>query len=73
MFPAANGTALGDGGYNFGSFTFSSPNPVSLNTSLSSGIDFTPDQKQRFFVRGNLQKDTIGGSSSFPARARLTK
>ncbi|HZD47602.1 MAG TPA: TonB-dependent receptor, partial [Silvibacterium sp.] len=67
MYPAANGTGLGDGGYNFGSFTFSSPNPVTLNTSIVR-IDFTPNQKQRLFVRGNLQKDTFGAVEQFPGQ-----
>ncbi len=67
MYPAANGTALGDGGYNFGSFTFSSPAPLSQNTSIVK-IDFTPDQKQHLFVRGNLQKDTTDGVEQFPGQ-----
>ena len=66
MFPAANGTSLGDG-LNTGSFTFSSPAPVSLNTSIAR-IDLTPDQKQRIFVRGNLQKDTQSGVEQFPGQ-----
>ena len=67
MYPAANGTGLGDGGYNFGSFTFSSPAPLSQNTSIVK-IDFTPDQKQHVFVRGNLQKDTTDGVEQFPGQ-----
>jgi hypothetical protein len=66
MFPAANGTSLGDG-LNTGSFTFSSPNPIYLNTSIAR-IDFTPDQKQVVFVRGNLQKDTVTGTEQFPGQ-----
>ena len=53
--------------YNTGSFTFSSPNPVTLNTSIAR-IDFTPDQKHRIFVRGNLQKDTTAGTEQFPGQ-----
>jgi hypothetical protein len=34
QFPAANGSSLGDG-LNTGSFTFASPNPVTLNTSAT--------------------------------------
>ena len=67
MYPAANGTGLGDGGYNFGSYTFSSPNPVTLNTSIVR-LDFTPNQKQRLFVRGNLQKDTFAAVEQFPGQ-----
>ena len=54
--PAANGTNLGDG-YNTGSYSFSSPNPIWLNTSIAR-IDYVPSDKHRIFVRGNLQKDT---------------
>lgn len=60
--PAANGTALGDG-LNTGSFSFSSPDPIRLNTSIGR-IDWVPSDKHRVFVRGNLQKDV---GSSLPA------
>ncbi|HEY6489874.1 MAG: TonB-dependent receptor [Terracidiphilus sp.] len=60
--PAANGTALGDG-LNTGSFSFSSPDPIRLNTTIGR-IDFVPSDRHRIFVRGNLQKD-IG--SNLPA------
>jgi hypothetical protein len=66
QFPAANGSSLGDG-YNTGSYTFSSPNPVTLNTSIAR-IDYTPGQSHRFFVRGNLQKDTTAGTEQFPGQ-----
>jgi hypothetical protein len=55
--PAANGQTLGDGGYNSGSYSFSSPNPMSLNTSIAR-LDYVPSDRHRLFVRGNLQKDT---------------
>ncbi|WP_229740894.1 TonB-dependent receptor [Silvibacterium dinghuense] len=64
--PAANGFTEGDG-YNSGSYTFSSPNPVSLNTMIAK-IDFTPGQRHRVFVRGNLQKDTTDGTEQFPGQ-----
>ncbi len=66
QYPAANGTAAGDG-LNTGSYTFSSPNPVTLNTSIGR-IDFVPNQKQRIFVRGNLQKDTFSAVEQFPGQ-----
>ena len=66
QFPAANGTSLGDG-LNTGSFTFASPNPVTLNTSIAR-IDFTPGQNHRLFLRGNLQKDTTSGTEQFPGQ-----
>jgi hypothetical protein len=61
--PAANGSTLGDGGYNSGSYSFSSPDPLRLNTSIAR-IDYVPSDRHRLFVRGNLQKD-IG--STLPA------
>jgi hypothetical protein len=61
--PASNGTTLGDGGYNSGSFSFSSPNPIRLNTSIGR-IDYVPSDRHRIFVRGNLQKDV---GSTLPA------
>ena len=67
QYPASNGTSLGDGGFNFGSYTFSSPNPVTLNTSIGR-IDYTPTQNHRIFVRGNLQKDTTAGTEQFPGQ-----
>lgn len=64
--PAANGTTAGDG-LNEGSFTFASPNPVTVNTSIGR-IDWTPNEKQRIFVRGGLQKDTTGYAEQFPGQ-----
>lgn len=64
--PAANGFSEGDG-YNTGSFTFASPNPVTLNTSIAR-IDYAPSDKHRFFVRGGLQKDTTGYPVQFPGQ-----
>ncbi len=64
--PAANGTTAGDG-LNTGSFTFASPHPITLNTSIGR-IDWTPNEKQRIFVRGGLQKDTQGYAQQFPGQ-----
>ncbi|MGB7136060.1 MAG: TonB-dependent receptor [Acidobacteriaceae bacterium] len=64
--PAANGTLTGDG-LNTGSFTFASPNPQTLNTSILR-LDWTPNQKHRIFVRGGLQKDTTQGTEQFPGQ-----
>jgi hypothetical protein len=64
--PLANGTLEGDG-LNEGSFSFSSPNPISLNTSIAR-IDYTPNDRHRIFVRGNFQKDTILGIEQFPGQ-----
>jgi Carboxypeptidase regulatory-like domain len=64
--PVANGDLEGDG-LNTGSFTFSSPSPVSLNTSIVR-LDYTPNEKHRIFVRGGLQKDTDNGVEQFPGQ-----
>ena len=65
--PAANGTTLGDG-YNTGSFSFSSPAPSRLNTSIGR-IDFVPSDKHRIFVRGNLQDDVTDYTEQFPGQS----
>jgi len=64
--PAANGTLTGDG-LNSGSYTFASPNPITLNTSIVR-LDYTPSEKHRIFVRGGLQKDTTQGTEQFPGQ-----
>ena len=65
-YPAANGTQLGDG-LNTGSFTFSSPHPITLNTTIVK-FDYIPSDKHRIFARGNLQKDTTGGLEQLPGQ-----
>jgi hypothetical protein len=67
QYPAANGSSLGDG-LNLGSYTFSSPYPGSLNTSIAK-LDYTPNDKQHLFIRGNLQKDTQANVLQFPGQA----
>jgi hypothetical protein len=64
--PAANGFNAGDG-LNTGSYSFSSPNPKTLNTTIAR-IDYIPSSKHRIFGRGNLQKDTTGGVEQFPGQ-----
>jgi hypothetical protein len=66
QFPLNNGFVTGDG-YNLGSYTFSSPSPATLNTSIVK-LDWTPNDKHRLFVRGNLQKDTTAGVENFPGQ-----
>ncbi|QNI32349.1 TonB-dependent receptor [Alloacidobacterium dinghuense] len=66
QFPLNNGFSQGDG-YNYGSYTFSSPAPATLNTSIAK-IDWVPNEKQRVFFRGNLQKDTTTGTEQFPGQ-----
>jgi hypothetical protein len=64
QLPLPNGNALGDG-YNFGSYTFSSPSPQSFNTYLAK-LDYNLNAKQRIFVRGNLQYDRTINAEQFP-------
>jgi len=62
--PAATVLAGGDG-INSGSYNFSSPAPSRLNTNIGK-IDFTPNARNHFFVRGNLQKDVSAAVQQFP-------
>lgn len=64
--PAANGTNVGDG-FNTGSYTFSSPAPVRLNTGIAR-LDFVPSDRHRLFVRGNLQDDVTDYAEQFPGQ-----
>jgi hypothetical protein len=69
-FPPANGASQGDG-YNLGSYTFSSPYPGSLNTSIAK-FDWLPSGKHHLFARGNLQKDNQAGILQFPGQPPST-
>ena len=64
--PTANGAVEGDG-VNEGSYSFSSPAPVRLNTSIGR-IDYIPTEKHRIFARGNFQKDITDGTEQFPGQ-----
>ena len=66
LMPAANGFSGGDA-LNTGSFTFASPNPKTLNTTIVR-LDYNASSKHRIFARGNLQKDTTGGTEQFPGQ-----
>ena len=65
-YPLPNGTAAGDG-LNTASFTWSAPNPTSLNTYLGK-IDYAISDSTRLFVRGNLQKDRTAAPPQFPSQ-----
>jgi Carboxypeptidase regulatory-like domain/TonB dependent receptor len=65
--PTATGTVLGDGGFNSGSYFFTSPAPSTLNTSIVK-LDYNMNSKNHFFVRGNLQKDTASGDENLPGQ-----
>ena len=64
--PAANGINTGDQ-LNTGSYTFASPAPQTLNTSIVR-LDWTPSTKHHIFGRGGLQKDTLAGTEQFPGQ-----
>jgi hypothetical protein len=69
--PEANGTLLGDG-YNFGSYTFSSPTPQSNVTYLVK-FDYNANAKQRLFARANLESDNLTGAVTYPGAAPSTR
>jgi hypothetical protein len=54
-YPTSNASG-GDGGYNTGAFTFTSPAPISQITNIAR-FDYNITPKQIVFVRGNLQGD----------------
>jgi len=64
--PAAQVLSSGDG-INNGTYSFSSPQPSTLNTSIAK-IDYTPNSKNHLFWRGNLQKDTEAGAQNLPGQ-----
>jgi hypothetical protein len=66
QYPVANGSALGDG-YNLGSYSFSSPNPQNLNTTIVR-LDWDPVPHHQLFFRGNLQDDTTDDPIQFPGQ-----
>jgi hypothetical protein len=72
QLPTANGINEGDGGYTTGSYTFASPAPLSLNTTIVR-LDYVPNAKHRIFVRGNLQKDVTAGTEQFPGQPPSSK
>lgn len=69
-YPLPNGFVAGDG-YNTGSYTWSAPNPTTLNTSIAK-IDWAPGNRHRLYVRGNLQDDSTFGVPEFPGQAPST-
>ena len=59
-----NGTLFGDG-LNFKSYAFSAPAPVHLTTYIAK-LDYNATDRNRIFVRGNLQGDGSAGAPQFP-------
>ncbi len=66
QYPLNTSLNTGDG-YNTGAYTFSSPAPASLNTTIVK-VDYVLNDRNRFFVRGNLQKDVTDGAEQFPGQ-----
>jgi len=66
QYPHANGTITGDG-LNFGSYTFASPVPASLNTLIGK-VDYNITQNQHLFVRGGLMDDSTQAAEQFPGQ-----
>jgi Carboxypeptidase regulatory-like domain len=71
QYPAANGFSTGDG-LNSGSFTFSATDPATLNTYIAK-LDYTLNDRQRLFVRGNLLGDRSLGVPQFPGQLASTQ
>ncbi len=66
QYPMPNGSVTGDG-VNLLSYSFSSPYPASLNTSILK-LDYVLNAHHTLFVRGNLQKDLQAGALQFPGQ-----
>ncbi len=66
QYPVPNGFVTGDG-VNELSYSFSSPYPGTLNTSILK-LDYILSPHHTLFVRGNLQKDTQAGALAFPGQ-----
>jgi hypothetical protein len=65
--PTPNGQQLGDS-MNLASYTFSSPNPINLNTLITK-LDWNLGAKHHLFVRGNLQDDHTSAPIQFPGES----
>ena len=66
QYPLPNGYVAGDG-LNTASYTWSAPDPASLNTVITK-IDFAVSNRNWLFVRGNLQDDHSLGVPQFPGQ-----
>ena len=64
-YPSPN--TFGGDGLNTGGFTFSAPNPASLNTYIAK-MDYEMSDHSRLFVRGMQQGDRISASPQFPGQ-----
>jgi hypothetical protein len=66
QYPLPNGHAAGDG-LNTASYTWSAPNPGSLNTFIVK-LDANVSSHNWLFVRGNLQNDRNQAPPEFPGQ-----
>jgi hypothetical protein len=66
QYPAPNGATEGDG-YNLLSYSFASPYPGSLNTTIFK-LDYEVNDSNHLWVRGALQKDTQASAQQFPGQ-----
>lgn len=64
QYPLPNGAVSGDG-LNTASYTWSAPDPASLNT-MTARVDILPSRTHLLFVRGTLQHDASSGVPQFP-------
>ncbi|HEX3967655.1 MAG TPA: TonB-dependent receptor, partial [Edaphobacter sp.] len=71
-YPHANGSIGVADSLNTGSFTFSSPVPITQNVYVAR-MDFNASDKQRFYVRGSIQNDQQANASFFPGQPPSTK
>jgi hypothetical protein len=64
QFPLANSNTAGDS-YNTGGYIFASPAPLHQITNIAR-LDYTINDRQSLFVRGNLQSDNQASPLQFP-------
>jgi hypothetical protein len=64
QYPMPNGFVAGDG-LNTASYTWSAPQPTTLNTAIVK-LDYNLSDRNWLFVRGNLQDDSALGVPQFP-------
>ena len=63
-YPLPNGYVGGDG-LNTASYTWSAPDPATLNTAIAR-VDYIISNRNQLFLRGNLQDDWSLGVPQFP-------
>jgi Carboxypeptidase regulatory-like domain len=71
-YPHANGSIGVADNLNTGSFTFSSPVPITQNVYVAR-MDFNPSDKHRFYVRGSIQNDQQAKNSYYPGQPPYVK